>query len=284
MKTISTKMHPPLVRSTLSALAAAGLAFAPAVLAQQPAPSDQAVKNETVHSNAPDRHLAPRDTFYTMDYASARTDKGVEGFPPGTEVHLVAVNREAHTLTVTDGHANVELPPDKLTNDIDIGAMVRANDTANQENIARYQQAELASYQKYQQEVAQYTAKDLEKREQAIQKSNEQLQEQAATSHTSDQPSTLASSFSNGYYTQGGNGFGSPYSYFVDLGGYNQQTVNGGRTPQTSSISTTGSNGKGAISSAQNGTQSGNSRTGGATSGTTSSSTGGGTGKGSGKP
>ena len=277
-------MNFPLSRGTLFALAAAGLALAPVAFAQQAAPSDQAVKNETVHSNAPDRHLAPRDTFYTMDYASARTDKGVEGFPPGTEVHLVAVNREAHTLTVTDGRANVELPPDKLTNDIDLGAMLRANDAASQESIARYQQAELASYQKYQQEVAEYTAKDLEKREQAIQKSNEQAQEQAATSHTSDQPSTLASSFSNGYYNQGGNGYGNPYSYFVDLGSYNQQTVNGSRAPQTSSITTTGSNGKGGISSTQNGNQSGNSRTGGATSGSTSSSTGGGTGKGGGKP
>ena len=277
-------MTSPLSRSVLFALAAAGLASAPMAFAQQPAPSDQAVENQTVHSNAPDRHLAPRDTFYTMSYDSKRTDKGVEGFPPGTEVHLVSVNREAHTLTVTDGHANIELSPDKLTNDIDIAAMVRAQDTASQEQIARYQQAELANYQKYQKEVADYTAKDLEKREQAIQKSNEQLQEQAATSHA-DQPSDTSANYNNGYYNQGGSGYGNPYSYFVDLGGYNQQILNQGRTQQASTVTPTGSNGKGAVSSTQNGNQSGNSRTGAATSGTTSSSTGGGTGgKAGGKP
>ncbi len=276
-------MTSPLARSILFALVVAGLA--PVAFAQQPAPSDQAVEKETVHSNAPDQHLAPRDTFYTMSYDSKRTDKGVEGFPPGTEVHLVSVNREAHTLTVTDGHANIELPPDKLTNDIDIAAAVRAQDTVNQERVARYQQAEMAAYQKHQQEVADYTAKDLEKREQAIQKSNEQSQEQAATSHA-DQPSDTSASYNNSYYNQGGNGYGNPYSYFVDLGSnYSQQTINQGRTKQASTVTPTGSNGKGAVSAVQSGTQSGNSRTGAATSGTTSSSTGGGTGgKAGGKP
>ena len=270
-------MISPLSRGALFALAAAGLAFAPSAFAQQSASSDQAVKNETVHSNAPDRHLAPRDSFYTMDYASARTDKGVEGFPPGTEVKLVSVNREAHTLTVTDGRANVELPPDKLTNDIDIGAMVRANDAANQESIVRYQQAEQASYQKYQQEVADYTAKDLQKREQAIQQQSEPTQKQVEMNHTSDQPSTLASSFSNGYYNQGGNGYGNPYSYFLDPGSYGDANqITRGTRGQSTATQATGSNGKGALSSTQNSTQSGNSRTGGATSGTTSSSTGGG--------
>ncbi len=270
--------------------AVVGLALTPAAFAQQqPAPSDQAVENEAVHGNEPDRHMAPHDTFYTMDYVSARTDKGVDGFPPGTEVKLVSVNREAHTLTVTDGHANIELPPDKLTNDMDIAAMVRAQDAASQERIARYQQAQAEAYQKYQKEVSDYTAKDLEKREEAIQQANEQRAEQVAENHTTQESAAISSSYNNGYYNQGGYGYGSPYSYFVDLnspGQYYGKGTSGRTARQTAQAQANGSNGKGAISSAQNGTQSGNATTGGATSGTTSSTTSGGTGggKAGGKP
>lgn len=271
---------------TLALAAAAGFALAPAALAQT-ATSDQAVRDQTVHSDAQSRHMAPHDTFYTMEYVSARTDKGVDGFPPGTEVRLVSVNREARTLTVTDGHANIELPPDKLTNDMDIGAMVRAKDAANQESIARYQQTEMAAFQKYQQEVAEYTAKDLEKRQQAIRQADEQRQEQAATSHTSAETSAVSTGTgsNNGYYNQGGNGYGSPYGYLVDLGSTNTVIQNG----NTAQPNTTGSNGKGGLSSSQGAAQSGNSRTGGSTSGTSSStsgnSTGGSTGgKAGGKP
>ena len=272
---------------TLALAAAAGFTLAPAVVAQT-ATSDQAVQNETVHSDAQGRHMAPHDTFYTMEYVSARTDKGVDGFPPGTEVRLVSVNREAHTLTVTDGHANIELPPDKLTNDMDIGAMVRAKDAANQESVSRYRQAEMAAYQKYQKEVADYTAKDLEKRQEAVRQADEQRQEQAAASHTSAETSAVSTGTgsNNGYYNQDGNGYGSPYGYLVDLGGTNTVIQNGG----TAQPNTTGSNGKGALSSSQGAVQSGNSRTGGATSGTSystsGSSTGGSTGggKAGGKP
>ena len=265
-------MIPSLFRGTpLVLTAAAGLAFAPAIYAQSAA-TDQAVRNETVHSDSPDRHLAPHDTFYTMEYASARTDKGVEGFPPGTEVRLVSVDREARTLTVTNGRASVELPPDKLTNDVDIAGMVRAQDAANQERVARYQQAESAAYQKYQQEVAEYTAKDLEKRQQAIREAEQQRAEQVATNHTTqtvDTSSALTNSNNNGYYNQGGLGYGSPYGYFIDTGALTNGTQN--NTQRNTGAAVNGSNGKGAVSSTQNGTQSGNSRTGGATSGSSSS-------------
>ena len=274
-------MTSPLFRGTLCALAAAGAAFAPTVVAQQsPAVSDQAVQNETVHSDAQGRHLAAHDTFYTTEYVSARTDKGVEGFPPGTEVRLVSVNRETHTLTVTDGRANVELPPGKLTNDTDIADAVRAQDAATQERVARYQQAEAAAYQKYQTDVAEYTAKDLEKREQAIREANEQRAEQVASNHTTPTAdATTALPSNNGYYNQGGLGYGSPYGYFIDAGALNTGNQNNARA----TINTAnGSNGKGAISTTQNGNQSGNSRTGGATSGTSSSTGGGGTGGGKG--
>ena len=186
----------------------------------------------------------------------------MEGFEPGAEVHLVSVDREAHTLTVTDGHAQVVVPPDKLTNDTDIAAMVKAKDQANQAQIAAYQQAEAKAYQEYEKQAADYTAKDIEKRQQEQRDGQARAQEQA---NQNAQP-VNASVNTNGYYNEGGFGYGTPYGYFANLSPTN---VSGG--------------GKGSISSAQGGNQSGNRTTGAGSSG---ASSGGGarTGGGGGKP
>ena len=198
-----------------------------------------------VRTDSKERHFAPHDTFYLLDYVSARTDKGVEGFVPGAEVHLVAVNREAHTLTVTDGHAQVEVPPDKLTNDTDIAALVRAKDQANQAQVAAYQQAEAKTYQEYEKQVADYTAKDLEKRQQALSDAGNRTQNEAEA--TPSRPANTEAS-NNGYYDEGGYGYGNPYGYFVNLGAVNgNRSKTGGemvRTPTTSS-------GRGGLSSSQ---------------------------------
>jgi hypothetical protein len=197
-------MIPVLSRCTaLTALLAIGLLAQ--VNAQTPAP------DTVVHTDAKGRHVAPRDTFYTTEYVSATTDKGVDGFPPGTEVRLVSVNQEAHTLTVTDGHANVEVSPGKLTHDLDLAEAVRAKDQRAQARVAEYQQAQESAYQKYEKEVAAYTAQDLEKREQAIQQAEVQAQPQA----TPSAQVVDTASYGNGYYNEGGYGYGSPYYYFT---------------------------------------------------------------------
>ena len=175
--------------------------------AQTPAPDDM------VHTDAKGRHLAPRDTFYTTEYVSARTDKGVEGFPPGTEVHLVSVNQEAHTLTVSDGHAQVEVPPSKLTHDMDIAALIKAQDQAGQERVAQYEREEALAYQKYEKEVTDYTARDLEEREQAI-KDAEVQPKPAEVSAAAESTDTAA--YNNGYYGEGGYGYGIHYVYFTN--------------------------------------------------------------------
>lgn len=201
-----------------------------------------------MHTDAEGRHIAPHDTFYTLEYVSVRTDKGVEGFPPGTEVRLVAVNREARTLTVTDGHANIDLPPEKLTNDLDIAALVQARDNANQTRIAAYQQAQAEAYQKYLKEVDEYTARDLEKRQQEIRDADTRAQQQANANQAAQTVNTSASY--SGYYNQGGNGYGSPYGYFIDLNA--PAVVN--NAPLTNTTNQTGGN-RGALSSTQNGNQ-----------------------------
>ena len=223
---------------------------------------------ESVHTNEQGRHIAPHDTFYVLEYVSARTDKGVEGFPPGTEVRFVSVNREAHTLTVTDGHANVELPPERLTNDLDIAALVKAKDNANQDRIAAYQKAQADAYQKYQKEVADYTAKDLEKRQQEIRDANTRAQEQSNANQNAQAVSASVSS--NGYYNQGGYGYGSPYGYFADLSSSTVQSNNG---PVINTTNQTGGN-KGTISTTQNANQVNGARATGATQGNGAASSG----------
>ncbi len=235
--------------------------FLTAANAQTPAAT------ETAHTDSKGRHLAPRDTFYMLDYVSARTDKGVEGFEPGAEVHFVSANREAHTLTVTDGHAQVEVPPDKLTNDMDVAALVRAKDQANQTQILAYQQAEAKAYQEYEKQAADYTAKDLEKRKQEQQDAatRAQAQTNASANQAAQQVETTASN--NGYYNEGGYGYGSPYGYFTGL---NVVSTNGNTSATGQKVigASETASGKGTVpSTSAGGTQSASRQTGTTTGG-----------------
>lgn len=174
-------------------------------------PADSAM----LHTDAKGRHLAPHDSFYMLDYVSAKTDKGVEGFEPGQEVHLVEVHRLTHTLVVSNGRAQVEVSPSKLTNDMDIAALARAKDQANQAKVAAYIQAEEVAYQKYEKEAADATAKDLEhaNKEQAAQSTvgtGTQVDLPAQPTDATNGTSTVNA----GYYGSGNYGYGSPYGYF----------------------------------------------------------------------
>lgn len=162
-----------------------------------------------------ERHLAPHDTFYLLSYVAVKTDTGVNGFDPGQEVRLVEVHRDTHTLVVTDGHAQVEVQPSQLTNDMDLAAMVRRKDQANQARIVAYQQAEQAAYAKFERTAADATAKDLADRRKAQQEQAEAIraQEQTPVAQIATPANTVGDGF-NGYYGYGGYGYGSPYSYF----------------------------------------------------------------------
>ena len=182
----------------------------------------------TVQPDAKGRHLAPHDTFYVLSYVSATTDSGVDGFVPGQEVHLVSVNRPAHTLVVTDGKAQVEVPASKLTNDLDVAAQARQKDVANQGRVAAYVQAEEAAYAKHEREEAASAAKEDQREKQTqvaqAQATQAQAAQAQAASPTGGQP-VDASYGGDGYYGSGGYGYGSPYSYFI--GGVNNVTTGG---------------------------------------------------------
>ena len=188
---------------------------APVSSATTPTAADQRSAEKMVHGDAQGRHLAPHDTFYILSYVAVKTGTGVEGFDPGQEVHLVEVHQPSHTLVVTDGHAQVEVPPSKLTNDMDIAATARLKDQANQAKITAYTQAEQEAYNKFEREAADATAKDLEQHKEQQQKvqAEERAAEQAPVAQTAPNQNTPLGG--NGYYGYGGYGYGSPYGYFT---------------------------------------------------------------------
>ena len=169
-------------------------------------------------TDAKGRHLAPHGTFYLLDYVSATTDKGVEGFEPGQEVHFVEARRATHTLVVSDGRAQVEVSPTKLTNDMDIASMVRQKDQASQTQIAAYVQSEQAAYAKAEKEAGEATAKDLEHHRQE-EVADSAVANRLQTAQPAQPVDATVSGGGYGYYNQGGSGYGSPYSYFGDGGG-----------------------------------------------------------------
>lgn len=180
---------------------------------QQSSAAEKAVSAAGAHSDAKGRRIAPHDTFYLLTYVSAPTDKGVEGFAPGQEVHLVEVHRPTETLVVSDGHAQVEVSPAKLTNDMDLAELVRNKDQTSQARINAYLQSEEEAYKREQVKVAEETNKDLDKREQK-QAADLQKIAEAQASPTPAAP-VSASVDGGGYYGSGGYGYGSPYSYFT---------------------------------------------------------------------
>ena len=192
------------------------------------------------------RHLAPHDTFYLLQYVSVKEPTGVIGFEPGQEVHLVEVHRPTQTLVVGDGTAQVEVSPDKLTNDMDMAALVRQKDQVNQAKIAAYVQSEQKAYEDSKREAAIKT-------ENALDKIDQQKQQVAAAANTPkpnssavggetklDEP-PVAVGGTSGYGYEGSAYYGSPYSYFAgstasvaapaagfQTGGNRDATVGGG--------------------------------------------------------
>ncbi len=167
------------------------------------------------------RHFAPHDTFYLLDYVSAKTGTGVIGFEPGRKVRLVEARPATQTLVVADDEAQVEVGPEKLTNDLDIAALARQKDQANQAKIAAYLQQEKVAYDQSQREAAKRFEKAVDKMNQDHEKSVQTAA--AATPNPTNAPVGSRTKLdeppvtvggSSGYGYAGSSYYGSPYSYF----------------------------------------------------------------------
>ena len=185
-----------------------------------PAAPGQPRVGDMVHTDAHGHHLAAHGTLYLLEYVSVKTDKGVEGFEPGQEVHVVAVHPATHTLVVSDGRAQIEVSPSKLTHDMDIAAMVRQKDQASQASIAAYVQKEQDAYNKFEKQAAEATAKDVERADKQQAASSTIVDDTGASLNAQPVDATASSNGSayNNYYGSNGYGYGSPYSYFPEGG------------------------------------------------------------------
>ncbi len=187
------------------------------------APGQPIAASDMLHTDAHGRHLAPHGTLFLLEYVSVKTDKGVEGFEPGQEVRVVEAHRATHTLVVSDGRAQIEVSPSKLTNDMDMAAMVRQKDQANQASIAAYVQKEQDAYNKFENTAAEATAKDVERADKQQAASSTIIDDSGASLSAQPVDATATTTNGNGsaynnYYGSGGYGYGSPYSYFPEGG------------------------------------------------------------------
>ena len=83
----------------------------------------------------PKRRQAQPGTFFLLQYASVKTSRGVYGFEPGHEVHLVRTLPDKGTVIVSDGKSELEISPSLLTNDLDVAAQLAQADAATQAQI-----------------------------------------------------------------------------------------------------------------------------------------------------
>jgi hypothetical protein len=94
----------------------------------------------------PEQHrLAPEGTFYLMERVVVKSDSGVSGFAPGTRVKLVE-DRGDKLFVTNDDNVKFEAPSDKVTNDLDLAALVARRDAQSQQTVAQYMKEQMDAY------------------------------------------------------------------------------------------------------------------------------------------
>lgn len=116
----------------------------PSLIAKAPAPAVPRPGQKEHH------RLAPVGVFFLMERVALITDSGVIGFAPGTRVRLIKDKGE--TFLVTDSTTNFDVSPDKLTDDIDLGALAAKNDAASQQALAEFVRQQYEAEQRARQE------------------------------------------------------------------------------------------------------------------------------------
>ena len=95
----------------------------------------------------PEQHrLAPEGTFYLMERVVVKSDSGVTGFVPGTRVKLVE-DRGDKLFVTNDDNIKFEAPSDKVTNDLDLAALVARQDAQSQQALAQDMKERMDAYQ-----------------------------------------------------------------------------------------------------------------------------------------
>ncbi|MFL6542618.1 MAG: hypothetical protein ACJ8I9_05585, partial [Chthoniobacterales bacterium] len=110
------------------------------------------------------RHLASPGTLFLLQRQSVTTGSGVTGFPPGTKVHLLKDSGD--TMIVSADTAQLTVPSDAVTNDVDLGALAARRDAQSQAELARVLAREAAEARADEAKQNQELAKHVEQMEQ----------------------------------------------------------------------------------------------------------------------
>ena len=94
----------------------------------------------------PEQHrLAPEGTLYLMERVVVKSDSGVSGFAPGTRVKLIE-DRGEKLFVKNDDNIKFEAPSDKVTNDLDLAALVARQDAQSQQALAQDMKERMDAY------------------------------------------------------------------------------------------------------------------------------------------
>ena len=193
--------------------------------------------SDMLHTDAHGRHLAPHGTLYLFEYVSVKTDKGVEGFEPGQEVHVVEAHRATHTLVVSDGRAQIEISPDQAHQrhghrrhgpPQGPGRPGTASPRTSRPSRTAYNKFGEGGRRGHRQGCRARTTSNRPPPRRIVDNSIQRDQpDRAARRHAT---ARRTSSAYNNYYGSNGYGYGNPYSYF-DGGRLGDGIVNRQRQP-----------------------------------------------------
>ncbi len=138
------------------------------------------------------KHIAPRGIYFLLQPVSITSDSGITGIVEGTKVTVIS--DRAKNWRVTDGENQFDVPPDHLTNDMDIAAAIIRRDEeadAARDASARDQQD---NARKIREQGAAWLAKQLDSQQrqqasaQPVQPAQTGVQAQPPVTNTSADP------------------------------------------------------------------------------------------------
>ena len=89
--------------------------------------------------------LAPEGVFYLMERVVVKSDSSVTGFAPGTRVKLIE-DRGEKLFVASEDNIKFEASSDKVTNDLDLAALVAKQDAQSQQAVAQSMKEQMDAY------------------------------------------------------------------------------------------------------------------------------------------
>ena len=162
-------------------------AATPPAVAEAPTPAPVAVA--AVAPPVPMKHIAPKGIYFLLQSVSITSDSGITGIVEGTKVTVIS--DKAKNWRVTDGENQFDVPPDHLTNDMDVAsAIIKRDEEADAARDASVRDQQ-DNARKIREQGAAWLAKQLDSQRQ--QPASAQPAQAGATTQTTQPPVTNTS-------------------------------------------------------------------------------------------